>query len=142
MAAFIKRFSRLGMSAPPAGAMLAIAFIHNLIRRHPSCILLLHKPHKSGPMNGPDGTPGQDVYKENEAMPADSRAVESSLWEIQALREHYCPQVQSAPSCIPPSFPLGAVMDSFNWDFSSSVKENKARIHDKIYCHYHCRYLL
>ena len=43
-AAFAKRFARLGMSAPPAGAMIAIGFIHNLIRRHPSCMVLLHRP--------------------------------------------------------------------------------------------------
>jgi U3 small nucleolar RNA-associated protein 19 len=32
IASFVKRFARLGMRASPAGAMLAIAFIHNLIR--------------------------------------------------------------------------------------------------------------
>jgi hypothetical protein len=32
VASFVKRFARLGMRASPAGAMLAIAFIHNLIR--------------------------------------------------------------------------------------------------------------
>ena len=33
VAAFVKRFARLSLAAPPAGAMLAIAFIHNLLRR-------------------------------------------------------------------------------------------------------------
>ncbi|KAK9824409.1 hypothetical protein WJX72_010079 [[Myrmecia] bisecta] len=43
-AAFAKRFARLSLTAPPAGARVAIAFIHNLLRRHPSCNVLLHRP--------------------------------------------------------------------------------------------------
>jgi hypothetical protein len=27
-----------------AGAMIAIAFVHNLLRRHPACTVLLHRP--------------------------------------------------------------------------------------------------
>lgn len=40
--------------------------------------------------------PGVDVYDENEPDPAKSRAVESSLWELAALRNHYCPQVRAS----------------------------------------------
>ena len=32
-AAFAKKLARLALKAPPAGAMLAIGFIHNIIRR-------------------------------------------------------------------------------------------------------------
>ena len=39
-----------------------------------------------------EGT-GVDPYDANEEDPAKSKAVESSLWELQALRNHYCPQV-------------------------------------------------
>lgn len=42
------------------------------------------------------GGQGVDVYDENETDPAKSRAVESSLWELAALRNHYCPQVCDA----------------------------------------------
>jgi len=102
-AAFAKRFSRLSLRAPPAGAMVAVGFIHNLIRRHPSCMVLLHRPT---PVTGPpapgvtgassDGaSPGDDPYNESEPDPAHSRAVESSLWEIEALRNHYCPLVST-----------------------------------------------
>jgi U3 small nucleolar RNA-associated protein 19 len=44
IAAFAKKLARLAVSASPAGAMLAIAFIHNIIRRHPSCMVLLDSP--------------------------------------------------------------------------------------------------
>eukprot|EP00983_Pelagomonas_calceolata_P051047 1142239-Pelagomonas_calceolata.AAC.2 len=36
---------------------------------------------------------GSDPYDPQEEDPAKTRAVESSLWELQALRNHYCPQV-------------------------------------------------
>ncbi len=44
-AAFAKRMARRALWAPPAGALIAIAFIHNILRRHPSCAVLLHNPH-------------------------------------------------------------------------------------------------
>lgn len=112
-ASFAKRFARLALRAPPAGAMLAIAFIHNLIRRHPSCMVLLHNPAapdaaaaasgrgaKQGGKKGGAAKsevqqgPGADPFLENEQDPAQTRAVESSLWELEALRSHYCPQVR------------------------------------------------
>ena len=43
-AAFCKNFGRLSLSAPPAGAMLCVSFIHNLMRRHPkSCLPLIQR---------------------------------------------------------------------------------------------------
>jgi CBF/Mak21 family len=39
--------------------------------------------------------PGVDVYDEAEPDPARCRALESSLWEVAALRAHYDPQVRA-----------------------------------------------
>jgi hypothetical protein len=111
VAAFAKRFARLALVAPPAGAMIAIAFIHNLLRRHPALYVMIHNPHVASAaqaaQNGDEtaggdppaslpvaGGAGVDPYNEAEADPAKSRAVESSLWEVEALRNHYCPQVR------------------------------------------------
>ncbi|KAG2424155.1 hypothetical protein HXX76_014688 [Chlamydomonas incerta] len=98
VAAFVKRFARLALAAPPPGAMVAIAFIHNLVRRHPALAVMLHSPQAAA--GGGGGGKGQagagvDVYDEAEPDPAKSRAVESSLWEVEALRNHYCPQVST-----------------------------------------------
>jgi U3 small nucleolar RNA-associated protein 19 len=118
-AAFAKRLARLALSGPPGAAMVALAFIHNLIRRHPSTMVMLHNPRgaaraeaaatgdaplllggdSDGNANGGAGTPdiagaaGRDVYDPNAVDPAASRAVESSLWEVAALRAHYAPAV-------------------------------------------------
>lgn len=41
-AAFAKKLSRLSLSVPPSGALVIIALIHNLLRRHPSINCLVH----------------------------------------------------------------------------------------------------
>jgi U3 small nucleolar RNA-associated protein 19 len=86
--------------------MLAVAFVHNIIRRHPACMVMLHKPTAATAAAGSNDPPppaaavaaaaaaaGVDVYDAGESDPAKSRAVESSLWEVEALRNHASPQV-------------------------------------------------
>ena len=81
MAAFIKRFARLAVQAPPHGALLAMSFIFNLIRRHPSCVIVLEDKNESRSK--------ADPYDANEEDPAKARALESSLWELETLKSHY-----------------------------------------------------
>ena len=122
IAAFAKRFARIALVTTPAGAMICIGFIHNLLRRHPACTCLLHQPHPAPPQLQPaqtlanasgeadadagaqaqssaeevpvaTGDVGVDVYDADADDPAESRAIESSLWELTALRRHYVPMV-------------------------------------------------
>lgn len=152
-----------------AGAIIAIAFIHNLLRRHPSCSILVNKPaipppaasasfpaptptavpaHKStdaseeralpdangnthdsahassnesdagssdaetadvaahsddrggqtvaGAAGGGNIGAGEDVFDDREVDPAKCRAVESSLWELESLRQHYYHAVRAS----------------------------------------------
>ena len=126
-AAFAKRFARLALGAPPSGALLCIAFIHNIVRRHPACMQLLHRAPKaaaaaaSGGEGGAaqqqqqggaqhvDGSAaqqqqgrsvheGQDPFDAAEPDPASSHALESSLWEVEALRVHHNPSVSGSAS--------------------------------------------
>ena len=123
-AAFCKKFGRLSLSAPPAGAMLCVSFIHNLMRRHPkSCLPLIHRDRDvlGGSGGGGINIDNADEDNDNAATerndakekinehrkssfdedpydfftedPAKSRALESSLWEMTALENHYFPQV-------------------------------------------------
>lgn len=89
-AAFIKRLSRLSLNAPPAGCMACIAFVHNLLRRHPSCSVLVHREGKGGEKAA---LVAGDAFKPDESDPAECRALESSLWEMETLKSHYFPQV-------------------------------------------------
>ncbi|KAF8410639.1 hypothetical protein HHK36_003171 [Tetracentron sinense] len=113
-ASFAKKLSRLALSVPPSGALVIIALIHNLLRRHPSINFLVHRldedetdrdassreegfgenAKESG--SGPDISnrkPGIDNFNCEESDPAKSNAMRSSLWEIDTLRHHYCPAV-------------------------------------------------
>ncbi|KAL6963581.1 Maturation and nuclear export of 40S ribosomal subunits interacting protein [Sarracenia purpurea var. burkii] len=111
-AAFAKKLSRLSLSAPPSGALVIIALIHNLLRRHPSINCLVHREggdeiarddstagkddeHKdsctSVKISGKE--PGIDHFNSEETDPVKTNAMRSSLWEIDTYRHHYCPPV-------------------------------------------------
>uniref|UniRef100_A0A0A9FM67 CCAAT-binding factor domain-containing protein n=1 Tax=Arundo donax TaxID=35708 RepID=A0A0A9FM67_ARUDO len=97
-AAFAKRLSRLALSVPPAGALIIIALIHNLLRRHPSINFLVHwevddnDSHAAGEASQLKKI-GSDPFNNEEADPSKSGAMRSSLWEIDTLRHHYSPAV-------------------------------------------------
>ncbi|XP_040323246.1 nucleolar complex protein 4 homolog [Herpailurus yagouaroundi] len=44
VAAFAKRLSRLALTAPPEALLMVLPFICNLLRRHPACRVLVHRP--------------------------------------------------------------------------------------------------
>ncbi|GAB5587927.1 Maturation and nuclear export of 40S ribosomal subunits interacting protein [Umbelopsis nana] len=85
IAAFIKRMARLSLTAPPAGSVILIAMIYNLLKRHPSCMVLIHRDESV--------VTETDPYDENELNPYNCNALNSSLWELQTLAEHYYPNV-------------------------------------------------
>ncbi|XP_013920831.1 PREDICTED: nucleolar complex protein 4 homolog [Thamnophis sirtalis] len=78
VAAFAKRLSRLALTAPPDGLLIAIPFICNLLRRHPSCLVLIHRP------NGPAGERGS------------SERLSFSPASLETLQNHYHPDVAKA----------------------------------------------
>ncbi|XP_069612173.1 nucleolar complex protein 4 homolog [Ranitomeya imitator] len=92
VAAFVKRLSRLCLTAPPQVLMMIIPLICNLIRRHPACRPLIHRPSAEGLTSDPFVMEEQD--------PAKSCALESSLWELEALQKHYYPNVVRAANVI------------------------------------------
>uniref|UniRef100_A0A8C8S584 Nucleolar complex associated 4 homolog n=1 Tax=Pelusios castaneus TaxID=367368 RepID=A0A8C8S584_9SAUR len=93
VAAFIKRLSRLALTAPPQALLMVIPFICNLFRRHPACKILVHRP------GGPEDL-SEDPYIMDEEEPSESRALESSLWELQTLQSHYHPDVAQAAAVV------------------------------------------
>ncbi|XP_042297854.1 nucleolar complex protein 4 homolog [Sceloporus undulatus] len=93
VAAFAKRLARLALTAPPDGLLIVIPFICNLLRRHPSCKVLIHRLDSPAEML-------EDPYVMDEEEPSESRALESSLWEIKTLQNHYHPDVAKAATII------------------------------------------
>ncbi|XP_057531817.1 protein NUCLEOLAR COMPLEX ASSOCIATED 4 isoform X2 [Amaranthus tricolor] len=113
-AAFTKKLSRLSLVVPPSGVLVIIALIHNLLRRHPSINCLVHQETGEGTVcydtksekessssdgndghafNVTNGKQGVDLFNNEESDPLRSKAMSSSLWEIDTLRHHYCPPV-------------------------------------------------
>uniref|UniRef100_A0A672HQV7 CCAAT-binding factor domain-containing protein n=1 Tax=Salarias fasciatus TaxID=181472 RepID=A0A672HQV7_SALFA len=93
VAAFAKRLARLALTAPPTALLIVLPFIYNLIRRHPSSRVLIHKPDA-------ENDAVEDPYLMEEKDPAQCRALDSSLWEIKTLQRHYHPDVAKAAMLI------------------------------------------
>ncbi|KAJ2721313.1 Maturation and nuclear export of 40S ribosomal subunits interacting protein [Coemansia sp. Benny D115] len=90
IAAFIKRISRLALSAPPSGAVIVIPVVYNLLKAHPRCMVLIHR------MPGYDEETGEetvlssnDPYLPDEPDLAKCMAMQSSLWELETLQHHF-----------------------------------------------------
>lgn len=85
VAAFCKRLCRSAMSAPPPGILFVLALVSNLLRKHPECACLVHRKGND------DNEEGKmmDQFLPLEHDPTKARALQSSLWELEALGRHY-----------------------------------------------------
>jgi U3 small nucleolar RNA-associated protein 19 len=92
VASFIKRLSRLSLNAPPSGIVSIIPFIYNLIKKngHSTCMLLIHST-----TTAEQDSEYIDTFDENEVDPALTNAIGSSIWELQAMINHYHPNVSA-----------------------------------------------
>lgn len=112
VASFAKKLGRIALlTTSPSTSVFALAFIYNLLRRNPSLVVLIHSPQaaqdKLAEMkaNGrrialglPPLQPGGgqlDPFQFAQADYEQSGAMQSSLWEIESLKRHYCPSVSS-----------------------------------------------
>jgi len=85
VAAFVKRALRAALAAPPPGILVSLALVANLLRKYPECASLIHRDET----NGMD----KDPFDAETNDPTQTRALESSLWELSALEHHYYPAV-------------------------------------------------
>ncbi|GAA5924671.1 hypothetical protein JCM1841_006381 [Sporobolomyces salmonicolor] len=89
VAAFIKRLARLALSASPAAIVTVVPLVYNLLKRHPSCMVMIHRPLSEDA----EVDEASDPFDPLETSPTDSNALDSSLWELAALRQHYLASV-------------------------------------------------
>ncbi|KAJ7857769.1 CBF/Mak21 family-domain-containing protein [Mycena leptocephala] len=80
LASFIKRLARLSLSAPPAAIIMIIPFTYNTLKRHPALMHMIHRP---------DASSDDDPFDPTGPNPLLTRAIESSLWELNSHKEHY-----------------------------------------------------
>jgi len=126
VASFSKRLARLSLNGPPSGALFALPLIFNMFKRHPKCIIMIHRDDKKGDDDNSSGSNSNlvdenifaDPFKSNENDPGKTNAINSSLWEIEALQKHPNPSV----STLAKSFNLSFSKKPYNMNnFCSST---------------------
>lgn len=100
--AFAKRLGRLALLAPPPVTMAILPLIYNIMVMHPAAHVLLHRAPKHDPTNqvlmlklDSSEIVKSDPFIFEEMDPAKCQASASSLWEVQALMNHYVPAVST-----------------------------------------------
>lgn len=120
IAAFAKRFSRLSLVAEPGAIMFIIPMVYNLILRHKECLQLIHRTGSSTAAekalkrrmelssgNAVDAAAkklsgeaiqialkdGHDPFVSDEQDPLQCNALQSSLWELHTMKQHYNAEV-------------------------------------------------
>ncbi|KAK9325633.1 CBF/Mak21 family-domain-containing protein [Lipomyces orientalis] len=131
VASFIKRLSRLAISAPPSAIVIIIPFIYNLLKRHNTCNVLLQRADTTDAEED-----HRDPFVADEPDPMKSGALDSSLWELATLQSHYHPNVATLAKIISepfhkPSYNIEDFMDhSYNTmldaEFTKSIRNQPA----------------
>ncbi|CAI4055178.1 hypothetical protein SUVZ_16G4110 [Saccharomyces uvarum] len=138
VASFMKRLARLTLESPPSAIVSVIPFIYNLIRKHPNCMIMLHNPAF---ISDPFQTPEQvahlknlkdsyvDPFNVNESDPELTHALDSSLWELASLMEHYHPNVATLAKVFAQPFKkLSYNMEDFlDWSYDSLLSAESSR---------------
>ncbi|KAF4625556.1 hypothetical protein G7Y89_g12612 [Cudoniella acicularis] len=105
VASFIKRLSRLTLSAPPSGVVAVVPWIYNLLKKHPTCTFMIHRETRTVEGKALLESQGmEDPFVMEEEDPMETHAIESSLWEIVTLQSHYHPNVATLAKIISEQF--------------------------------------
>ena len=43
LASFVKKLSRLSLTAPPAAIVIVVPFVYNILKRHPALMVMIHR---------------------------------------------------------------------------------------------------
>lgn len=116
IAAFAKRLSRVALVAEPGAILFIIPMVYNLILRHKECLQLIHRTGAStaaeqaakrrqelSSANAVDAAAkelsgqaieivlkdGHDPFVSDEQDPQACHALQSSLWELHTMKQHY-----------------------------------------------------
>lgn len=105
VASFIKRLSRLALHGPPAGIVVVIPWVYNMLMKHPACTFMIQRVTRDPDMLEKLEEEGMDdPFNMKEADPMETEAIESSLWELETLQSHYHPNVATLAKIISEQF--------------------------------------
>ncbi|KAF8329231.1 CBF/Mak21 family-domain-containing protein [Amanita rubescens] len=107
LASFVKRLSRLSLSAPPAAIVMIIPFTYNILKRHPALMVMIHS-------TGEDDREFNDPFLADEPNPLLTQALSSSMWELYTHRSHYHSAVSTLAKVFSEAFTKpGYTMEDF-----------------------------
>jgi U3 small nucleolar RNA-associated protein 19 len=105
VASFIKRLSRLSLTAPPSGIVVLVPWIYNMFKRHPATTFMMHRVARCPEEQEEwDVYGAEDPFKMEEEDPMMTGAIDSSVWELQTLQSHYHPNVATLAKIISEQF--------------------------------------
>lgn len=121
VASFIKKMARLSITASPSAIVTVIPFIYNLLKRHPTCMILLQ--------NVNPGNEYTDPYDDTEIDPLKTNAMESSLWEMETLASHYHPNVATLAKIFSQPFRKQSynMEDFLDWSYNTLLESESTR---------------
>lgn len=130
VASFIKKLARLSLNAPPSAIVSILPFIYNMLKKHPNCMIMIHNPRfvRDPFFNNEQiskyellKSEYKDTFDINESNPELTNAINSSLWELQALTTHYHPNVSSLATIFGQPFTkLNYNLEDFlDWSYNS-----------------------
>lgn len=121
VASFIKRLARLALTGSAPGVVIIIPFIYNLLKRHPSCMIMLQNT---------DASLGFiDPFDNLEKDPLRTGAMGSSLWEMETLMSHYHPNIATLAKIYSEPFkkPSYNMEDFLDWSYLTLMESEKTR---------------
>ncbi|KAK3647290.1 Maturation and nuclear export of 40S ribosomal subunits interacting protein [Elasticomyces elasticus] len=104
VASFIKRLSRLNLQAPPGAIVWVIPWVYNMLKQHPACTFMLHRPYHPGHRIYASENELEDPFDMACLDPNTSGAIDSSLWELEMLQSHYHPNVATLAKILSEQF--------------------------------------
>ncbi len=105
VASFLKRLARLSLNAPPSAIAFVVPWIYNQLKRHPTCTFMVHREIKDADMKKHITDHGfEDPFVAEESDPMETKAIDSSLWELVHLQSHYHPNVATIAKIVSEQF--------------------------------------
>jgi len=129
VASYCKKLCRLALSGPPSGGLFALALVSNLLRKHGECACLIHREGKRE-----DVGLIEDVFVEEVDDLTQTRALESSLWELTALEKHYHHAIATVAKAVgtedDKTTPMYDMEDFMAHTYKSLFEQEKKRLSD------------
>lgn len=119
VASFIKKMARLALRSLAPGVVIVIPFVYNLMKRHPLCMVMLHRK----------AADFADPFVPDETDPLKTEALGSSLWELEALMLHYHPNIATLACIFGEPFRKHSynMEDFLDWSYITLLDSEKTR---------------